>query len=110
MNRHWEGSHCSRRSIDFLPFSSTLDDLILSQLELAINQTNDGGEVIGAILFQFTTQNYSKSKQQCEEQRTVIHKKCQEASMNSQPLDIDMMHEIDEQYHRHSSCCTSSCW
>ena len=82
-------------------------DPILSELEQAISQTNEGGEVIGGVLFQFTTQNYSKSKQQCEEvlkeavKSSGIHKKCQEAIITSQPLDIMAeMQEIDWQYHR----------
>ncbi len=80
------------------PLSSTSGDknpiLIMSQLEQTISQTNEGGEVIGGVLFQFTTQNYYKSKQQCEEvlmeavKSSGIHKKCQEAFINSQPLDI----------------------
>ena len=91
------------------PFSSTSggSDPILSQLEQAISRTNEGGMVIGGVLFQFTTQNCSKSKQQCEEvlmevvKRNGIHKKCQEAFMNSQPLDIMAeIREIDEQYYR----------
>ena len=63
--------------------------------------------MIGGVLFQFTTQNYSKSKQQCEEvlmeavKSSGIHKKCQEAFINSQPLDIMAeIQEIDRQYHR----------
>ncbi len=50
--------------------------------------------MIGGVLFQFTTHNYSKSKQQCEEvlmeavKSSGIHKKCQEAFINSHPLDI----------------------
>ncbi len=78
------------------PLSSTPGDKdpILSQLEQAISQTNEGGEVIGGVLFQFTTHNYSKSKQQCEEvlmeavKSSGIRKKCQEAFINSHPLDI----------------------
>ena len=78
------------------PLNSTSGDKdpILSQLEQAISQTNEGGEVIGGVLFQFSTQNYSKSKQQCEEvlmeavKSSGIHKKCQEAFINSHPLDV----------------------
>ncbi len=91
------------------PLSSTSGDKdpVLSQLEQAISQTNKGGDVIGGVLFQFTTHNYSKSKQQCEEvlmeavKSSGIHKKCQEAFINSQPLDIMAeIQEIDRQYHR----------
>ncbi len=91
------------------PLSSTSGDKdpVLSQLEQAISQTNEGGEVIGGVLFQFTTHNYSKSKQQCEEvlveavKSSGIRKKCQEAFINSQPLDIMAeIQEIDRQYHR----------
>ena len=91
------------------PLSSTSrdKDSALSQLEQAISHTNTGSEVIGGILFQFTTQNYSKSKQQCEEvlmeavKDSGIHKKCQEAFSNSEPLDIMAeIQEIDDQYHR----------
>ena len=63
--------------------------------------------MIGGVLFQFTTQNYSQSKQQCEEvlkkavKSSGIHKKCQEAFMNSQPLDIMAeIQNIERQYHR----------
>ena len=90
------------------PLSSTFGDIdpILSQLEKTITQTNEVGEVIGGgVLYQFTTQNYSKSKQQCEEvlmevmKNSGIHKTFQEAFMNSQPLDIMVeMQEIDELY------------
>ena len=80
----------------FKPLSSTTGDKdpILSQLQQAISQTNERGEAIGGILFQFTTQNYFTSKQQCEEvlmeavKNSGIHKKCQEAFMKSQPLNI----------------------
>ena len=69
-------------------------DPMLGQLEQAISQTNEEGEVIGGVLFQFTTQNYSKSKLQCEEvlvdavRRSGIYRKCQEAFINSKPLDV----------------------
>ena len=45
---------------------------VMSQFEQEVNQwsnPDDGREreVVGDVLFQFTTQNYSKSKQHCEE-------------------------------------------
>ena len=90
-----------------LSSASRDNDPIMSQLEQAISQTDEGGGVIGGVLFQFTTQNYSKSKQQCEEvlmevvKSSRIQKKCQEAFINSQPLDIMVeIQEIDEQYHK----------
>ena len=91
------------------PLSSTSGDKdpILSQLEQTISQTNEGCVVIGGVLFQFTTQNYSKSKQQCEEvlmeavKSSGINKTCREAFITSQPLDIMAeIQEIDRQYHR----------
>ena len=91
------------------PLSSTSGDKdpVLSQLEQTISQTNEGGEVIGGVLFQFTTHNYSKSKQQCEEvlmeavKSSGIYKKLHKAFINSQPLDIMVeIQKIDWQYHR----------
>ena len=91
------------------PLNSTSGgrDPILGQLEHVISQKNEGGEVIGGILFQFITQNYSKSKQQCEEvlvevvKSSRIRKKSQEAFINSQPLDMNQdLQDIIEQYHR----------
>ena len=53
------------------PFNSDMD-LLVDQLEQGIikwSKPDDGveREVVGGVLFQFTTQNYSKSKQHCEE-------------------------------------------
>ena len=51
---------------------------------------------MGGVLFQFTTQNYSTSKQQCEEvfkqlvKEYEVYKKYQDAIQNSKPLDIDV--------------------
>ena len=97
------------RRLDPLSFTCGSKDPVLSQLEQAISQTDEGGEVIGGVLFQFTTQNYSKSKQQCEEvlrevvKNSGIHKKCQEAVLNSTPLDVSVqMSEIIGQYYKHS--------
>ena len=91
------------------PLSSTSEgeDPVLGQLEQAICQTNNEGQVIGGVLFQFTSQNYFRSKQKCEDvlreaiENSAIHKKCHEAFINSQPLDINrQIQEIDEQYHK----------
>ena len=61
--------------------------------------------MVGGVLFQFTTQNYSTSKQQCEEvfkklvESSGIDKKCNAAFMESQPLDISrQIQEIDKAY------------
>ena len=72
------------------PLSSTSGDkdTALSQLEQEISHTDEGNKVVGGILFQFTTQNYSKSKQQCEEvlmeavKNSGIRKKCQDLSIH----------------------------
>ena len=91
------------------PLSSTCrdEDSVLDQLEQAICQKNNEGEVIGGVLFQLTTENYFRSKQKCEEamreaiKSSAIHRKCHEAFINSQPLDIrGQIQEIDEQYHK----------
>ena len=63
--------------------------------------------MVGGVLFQFTTQNYSTSKQLCEEVFTElvkssgVHEKCQKAIKNSDPLNISTeIEKIDEDYHR----------
>ena len=93
------------------PLSSTSggEDPVLGELEEAISRRGEGGEVIGGVLFQFTTLNYSKSKQQCEEALEEVvnssgfHQKCQEAFLNSKALDLrKQIQEIEEQYHKHS--------
>ena len=57
---------------------------------------NEEGKVVGGVLFQFTTQNYSTSKQQCEEvfqelvKKYEVYKKYQDSIQNSKPLDIEV--------------------
>ena len=71
-------------------------DLFFSQLEQEIIKGDDEeeSEVVGGALFQFTTQNYSESKQHCEElfEKFVEHFKLRdkvtEAIKSSKPLNI----------------------
>ena len=74
-------------------------DPLVSQLEQEIikwSKPGDGAEkeVVGGVLFQFTTQNYSKSKQYCEElfgklvERFKVKDKVTEAVQSSKPLEI----------------------
>ena len=74
-------------------------DPLISQLEQEIikwSKPGDGAEreVVGGVLFQFTTQNYSKSKQHCEElfgklvEHFKVKDKVTEAVQSSKPLKI----------------------
>ena len=80
------------------PLNSSMEDLdlFLSQLEQKIIKGDDEEEkeVVGGVLFQFTTQNYSESKQHCEEPfgKLVEHFKLKdkvvEAVQSSKTLEI----------------------
>ena len=83
------------------PLNSSEEDMepLMSQLEQEIikwSKPDDGTEkeVVGGVLFQFTTQNYSKSKQHCEEllrelvKLTKVNEKVTEAVQNSKTLNI----------------------
>ena len=81
----------------------------LKQLELEIIRKNDDcdAKVVGGALFQFIVQNYSESKQQCEEcfreamKQSKVQEKCSEAIQTSKPLDIGSeTDEIIRNYHR----------
>ena len=74
-------------------------DPLVSQLEQEIIKWSKPGdeaerEVVGGVLFQFTTQNYSKSKQHCEElfgklvEHFKVKDKVTEAVQSSKPLEI----------------------
>ena len=82
------------RHLDPLGFTSEDQEPLLSRLEQAVVRRNEEGKVVGGVLFQFTTQNYSTSKQQCEEvfkelvKKYEVYKKYQDAIQNSKPLDI----------------------
>ena len=93
------------RRLNPLSTTSTDRDPILGQLEQTICQSSEGGKVIGGVLFQFTTRNYARSKEQCEEilreifERSEIHKKCTEAFINSEPLDATgLLKEVQSEY------------
>ena len=99
-----------------MPLNATSKDkdIIFNQLKQAICQTNDRGDVIGGILFQFTTENYTQSKAQCEEcLREVMHEsgieqKYRDAFINSTPIDITgIMGEMETDYFK-KSCGPSS--
>ena len=75
------------------------NDPLVSQLEQEIikwSKPDDGAEreVVGGVLFQFTTQNYSKSKQHCEElfrklvEQFKLRDKVTEAVQGSKTLEI----------------------
>ena len=83
------------------PLNSGAEDVepITCQLEQEIikwSKQADGAvrEVVGGVLFQFTTQNYSKSKQHCEEllgklvEHFKVKDKVTEAVQSSKPLKI----------------------
>ena len=83
------------------PLNSSKEDMehLLSKLELEIikwSEPNDGAEreVVGGVLFQFTTLNYSKSKQHCEElfgkvvEQFKLKDKVTEAVQSSKILEI----------------------
>ena len=85
------------------PLNSSEDDMepLMSQLEQEIikwSKPDDGAEreVVSGVLFQFTTQNYSKSKQHCEElfrnlvEQFKLKDKVTEAVQSSKPLEIQM--------------------
>ena len=91
--------------LDPLGFSSEDQEPLQSRLEQAVVRRNEEGNVVGGVLFQFTTQNYSTSKQQCEEvfqelvKKYEVYKKYQDAIRNSKPLDIEVeMVTIDAAY------------
>ena len=93
--------------VDPLNTLSEKINVLLKQLEQAISRTNEQGEVCGGILFQFTTQNYSKSQQNCEEvlkevvENSKIRTKFEEAIIKSTPLDpTGLMDEIEIEYYK----------
>ena len=105
LNRKRESLQLEARCLDPLSIICGDSESFLSRLEQAIVQRSAEGKVVGGVLFQFTTQNYSTSKQQCEEvfrelvESSGIDKKCNAAVMESQPLDISrQIQEIDEAY------------
>ena len=105
LNRKRESLQQETRHLDPLSICSGDSESFLDRLEQAIVQRSAEGKVVGGVLFQFTTQNYSTSKQQCEEvfkelvESSGIDKKCNTAVMQSQPLDISAeIQEIDEAY------------
>ena len=71
--------------LDPLGFSSEDQEPLQSRLEQTVVRRNEEGNVVGGVLFQFTTQNYSTSKQQCEEvfqelvKKYEVYKKYQDA-------------------------------
>ena len=83
------------------PLNSSKEDVdpLVSELEQEIikwSKPDDGAkrEVVGGVLFQFTTQNYSKSKQHCEEpfgklvEHFKLKDKVAEAVQSSKTLEI----------------------
>ena len=105
LNRKRESLQQETRRLDPLSIICGDSESVLSRLEQAIVQRSAKGKVVGGVLFQFTTQNYSTSKQQCEEllkklvKSSEIHKKCNAAFKESQPLDISTeIRGIDEAY------------
>ena len=105
LNRKRESLQQETRRLDPLSIICGDSESVLSRLEQAIVQRSAEGKVVGGVLFQFTTQNYSTSKQQCEEllkklvKSSEIHQKCNAAFMESQPLDISTeIQEIDGAY------------
>ena len=93
--------------VDPLNTLSEKINVLLKQLEQAISRTNEQGEVCGGVLFQFTTQNYSKSQQNCEEvlkevvENSKIRTKFEEAIIKSTPLDpTGLMDEIESEYYK----------
>ena len=96
------------------PLTSSEEDMdpLMCQLEQEISKwskPDDGTEreVVGGVLFQFTTQNYSKSKQHCEElfQKLVednkVKDKVTKAVKSSRPLNIQgKIEAITDQYNR----------
>ena len=105
LNRKRESLQQEMHRLDPLSIICGDSESVQSRLEQAIVQRSAEGKVVGGVLFQFTTQNYSTSKHQCEEllkelvESSGIHKKCNTAFMESQPLDIrHQIQEIDEAY------------
>ena len=105
LNRKRESLQQEMRRLDPLSIISGDGESVLSRLEQAIVQRSVEGKVVGGVLFQFTTQNYSTSKQQCEEllkklvKSSEIHNNCNAAFMESRPLDINAeIQVIDEAY------------
>ena len=106
LNRKRESLQQETCQLDPLSIICEESESVLSRLEQAIVQRNTEEKVVGGVLVQFTTQNYSTSKQQCEELFTElvkssrVHEKYQKAIKKSHPLniksDIDI---IDEQYY-----------
>ena len=94
LNRKRESLQQETRRLDPLSIICGDSESVLSRLEHVIVQRSPEGKVVGRVLFQFTTQNYSTSKQQCEEvfkklvKSSEVRKKCNSAFMESQPLDI----------------------
>ena len=96
------------------PVNSSKEDMdpLVSQLEQEIikwSKSNDEAEreVVGGVLFQFTTQNYSKSKQHCEEllgklvEHFKLKKKVSEAVKSSKTLEIqNEIQAISHQYNK----------
>ena len=83
------------------PLNSSPNDMkpLMSKLEQEIIKWNEPDneaerEVVGGVLFQFTVQNYSKSKQHCEELLSELVKdfevkdKVTEAVKSSKPLNV----------------------
>ena len=80
------------------PLNSSPDNMkpLMSKLEHEIMKWSkpDEREVVGGVLFQFTTENHSKSKQHCEEllrehvQDNKVKDKVTEAVQSSKPLNI----------------------
>ena len=94
------------------PLNSSAVDMepLVSQFEQEVIQlskldNSEGKEVIGGVLFQFTTQNYSKSKEHCEElfgklvEQFKVKDKVTEAVQSSKSLHIQKeIQEIIQQY------------
>ena len=81
------------------PLNSSTKEYIeplLSQLEEEIIKWSpeENAKIDGGVVFQFTTQNYSKSKEHCEKlfhglvERSKVQESFTEAVQNSQPLEI----------------------
>ena len=97
------------------PLNSSTEDveLLLSQLEQEIikwsEPADDEGErkVVGGVVFQFVTRNFTESKKHCEElftnllKQSKVQDKCSEAIQNSKPLKISAEIEaITEDYQK----------
>ena len=93
------------------PLNSNKEDVetLLNQLEQKIIKWSklDEREVVGGVLFQFTTQNYSKSKQHCEKllgklfQQFKVKDKVMEAVQSSKTLEIQQ--EIQDIIYQYNS-------